>query len=112
MSPDRPATRLATRIAFLIAGFGVSCRAPPAPFAKERLQVNEGVLGLLLLCLGVGSIMAMTLTGYVNVCYGSRPMILAGCIGLSLILPLLSLFFFFFLFGLFFFVFCFVLGFF
>jgi len=91
MSPDRPATRLATRIAFLIAGFGVSCWAPLVPFAKERLQVNEGVLGLLLLCLGVGSIMAMTLTGYVNARYGSRPMILAGCIGLSLILPLLSL---------------------
>jgi predicted MFS family arabinose efflux permease len=91
MSPDRPATRLATRIAFLIAGFGVSCWAPLVPFAKQRLMVNEGVLGLLLLCLGVGSIMAMTLTGYVNARYGSRPMILAGCIGLSTILPLLSL---------------------
>ena len=91
MSPDRPATRLATRIAFLIAGFGVSCWAPLVPFAKARLLVHEGVLGLLLLCLGVGSIMAMTLTGYVNARHGSRPMILAGCIGLSLILPLLPL---------------------
>jgi len=91
MSPDRPATRLATRIAFFIAGFGVACWAPLVPFAKARLLVNEGVLGLLLLCLGVGSIMAMTLTGYINARYGSRPMILAGCIGLSIILPLLSL---------------------
>ncbi|HEY2400446.1 MAG TPA: hypothetical protein VGI23_08825, partial [Steroidobacteraceae bacterium] len=62
MSPDRPATRLATRIAFLIAGFGVACWAPLVPFAKARLMVNEGVLGLLLLCLGVGSIGAMTFT--------------------------------------------------
>jgi predicted MFS family arabinose efflux permease len=91
MSPDRPATRLATRVAFFIAGFGVACWAPLVPFAKARLLVNEGVLGLLLLCLGVGSIMAMTLTSYVNARYGSRPMILAGCLGLSLILPLLSL---------------------
>src|SRR5438552_2263345 len=91
MSPDRPATRLATRIAFLIAGFGVACWAPLVPFAKARLMVNEGVLGLLLLCLGVGSIGAMTFTGVINNRYGSKPMILAGCIGLSLILPLLPL---------------------
>jgi predicted MFS family arabinose efflux permease len=54
-------------------------------------MVNEGVLGLLLLCLGLGSIGAMTLTGVVNDRYGSKPMILAGCIGLSVVLPLLSL---------------------
>jgi hypothetical protein len=30
------------------------------------LLVNEGVFGLLLLCLGLGSITAMTLTGIVN----------------------------------------------
>src|SRR4051794_22301682 len=90
-SADRPATRLATRLAFLVAGFGVACWAPLIPFAKQRLMVNEGVLGLLLLCLGVGSILAMTLTGVVNARYGSRPMILAGSLGLSIILPLLSL---------------------
>jgi len=54
-------------------------------------MVNEGVLGLLLLCLGLGSIGAMTLTGVINDRYGSKPMIIAGCIGLSVILPLLPL---------------------
>src|SRR3954454_25268944 len=91
MPPDRPATRLATRLAFLVAGFGVSCWAPPVPFAKERLMVNEGVLGLLLLCLGLGSIAAMTLTGVMNERYGSKPMFCPGCVGLSVILPLLPL---------------------
>ena len=91
MPPDRPATRLATRLAFLVAGFGVSCWAPLVPFAKQRLMVNDAVLGLLLLCLGLGSIGAMALTGVVNDRYGSKPMIIAGCLGLSLILPLLSL---------------------
>src|SRR3954464_5911390 len=91
MAPDRPATRLATRLAFLVAGFGVSCWAPLVPFAKERLMVNEGVLGLLLLCLRLGSIGAMTLTGVINDRYGSKPMIIAGCVGLSVVLPLLSL---------------------
>ena len=91
MQSDQPATRLATRVAFLIAGFGIACWAPLVPFAKARLMVNDGVLGLLLLCLGVGSILSMTLTGVVNARYGSRPMILAGCLGMTLILPLLSL---------------------
>lgn len=91
MHPDQPATRLATRLAFLVAGFGVACWAPLVPFAKARLMVNDAVLGLLLLCLGIGSIMAMTLTGIVNARYGSRPMILAGCLGLTLVLPLLPL---------------------
>jgi hypothetical protein len=59
LTADRPATRLATRLAFLVAGFGVACWAPLVPFAKERLQVDDGVLGLLLLCLGVGSVAAM-----------------------------------------------------
>ena len=32
-SADRPATRLATRLAFLVAGFGIACWAPLVPFA-------------------------------------------------------------------------------
>ena len=38
LSADRPETRLATRLAFLVAGFGVACWAPLVPFAKQRLQ--------------------------------------------------------------------------
>jgi len=75
---DRPETRLGTRLAFLVAGFGVASWAPLVPFVKERLQVDDGVLGLLLLCLGVGSIAAMLLTGVLSARYGSRPIILAG----------------------------------
>lgn len=91
MPPDQSATRLATRLAFFVAGFAVACWAPLVPFAKERLMVNDAVLGVLLLCLGVGSILAMTLTGIINARYGSKPMILAACLGLTAILPLLPL---------------------
>ena len=89
LTADRPATRLATRLAFLVAGFGVACWAPLVPFAKERLQVDDGILGLLLLCLGVGSVAAMLLTGVLSVRYGSRPIILTGGFGLAVLLPLL-----------------------
>ena len=89
LTADRPATRLATRLAFLAAGFGAACWAPLVPFAKERLQVDDGILGLLLLCLGVGSVAAMLLTGVLSVRYGSRPIILTGGFGLAVLLPLL-----------------------
>jgi MFS family permease len=73
----------------LVAGFGVACWAPLVPFAKERLHVDDGALGLLLLCLGVGSVALMFLTGVLNARYGSRPIILAGGFGLAVLLPLL-----------------------
>jgi predicted MFS family arabinose efflux permease len=90
-SADRPATRLATRLAFLVAGFGIACWAPLVPFAKTRLGVDDGVLGLLLLSLGIGSVVAMLLTGIVSARYGSKPIIIAGGLGLALVLPLLAI---------------------
>ena len=90
-SADRPATRLATRLAFLVAGFGIACWAPLVPFAKMRLGVDDGVLGLLLLSLGIGSVVAMLLTGIMSARYGSKPIIIAGGLGLALALPLLAI---------------------
>jgi len=44
-SANRPATRLATRLSFLVAGFGIACWAPLVPFAKQRLAIDDGSLG-------------------------------------------------------------------
>src|ERR1700733_10581763 len=88
-SADRPATRLATRLAFLVAGFGIACWAPLVPLAKQRLMIDDGVLGLLLLCLGIGSVAAMLLTGALSARYGSKPMIVIGGVGVAVPLPLL-----------------------
>lgn len=90
ISADRPATRLATRLSFLVAGFGMACWAPLVPFAKERLAVDDAVLGLLLLSLGIGSVVAMLATGTLSARHGTRPIIIAGGIGLALVLPLLA----------------------
>lgn len=87
MSTDSPSTRLATRLAFLVAGFGLACWAPLVPFAKQRLGISDGVLGLLLLCLGIGSVVAMLVTGVVSARHGSRPVIIAGGLGVALLLP-------------------------
>src|ERR1700716_1678196 len=91
VSSDRPATRLATWLSFLVAGFGIACWAPLVPFAKQRLAIDDGTLGLLLLCLGVGSVVAMLLTGFLSARYGSKPIIVIGGLGLAVLLPLLPI---------------------
>jgi predicted MFS family arabinose efflux permease len=90
-SADRAGTRLATRLSFLATGFAMACWAPLVPFAKARTGVDDGQLGLLLLCLGIGSIMAMPTTGILSARLGSKPMILSGGLGLVLLLPVLSI---------------------
>ncbi len=90
LSADTPATRLATRLAFLVAGFGIACWAPLVPFAKQRLQVDDGLLGLLLLCIGIGSVGAMLLTGVLSARHGSRAIIVCGGFGMVAVLPLLA----------------------
>jgi predicted MFS family arabinose efflux permease len=89
-SADNPSTRLATRLAFFVAGFAVSCWAPLVPYAKDRLAVDERMLGILLLCLGIGSLLAMFFTGMLSARFGTRPVILASCLGLCVTLPFLA----------------------
>ena len=86
-----PRAALATRLAFLAAGFVMASWAPLIPFAKAQVGATEGVFGLLLLCLGLGSIVAMPLTGYLSARMGARPMILLGGYGLVALLPVLVL---------------------
>lgn len=90
-SANRPQTRLATRLAFLVAGFGLAGWAPLVPFARDRLGVNEGELGLLLLCLGVGSVSAMMFTGMLSARYGARRVIGAGGLVMALAFPGLAI---------------------
>jgi MFS family permease len=83
--------RVATRLAFLVAGFGTACWGPLVPFAKARLLVDERVLGLLLLCLGVGSMLAMFFSGVLSTRYGSRRVIVVSGVGFSALLPSLAI---------------------
>lgn len=88
---DGPATRLATRLVFLVAGFGIACWAPLVPFAKGRLALDDGALGLILLCIGAGSVVAMLATGPLSARYGSKPIIMGSGIALGVVLPTLSI---------------------
>lgn len=82
--------RLATRLAFVVAGFTSACWAPLVPFAKLRLGVNEAELGVLLLSFGAGSILGVSMAGFVATRIGSRPVVIVGGLGLCALLPTLS----------------------
>lgn len=90
-SADRPATRLATRLAFLVAGFALASWAPLVPIVRQRLAIDDAALGLILLSLGVGSLFSMLLTGVVSARYGSKPVIIAGSVALTVLLPVLPI---------------------
>ena len=83
--------KLATRLAFVAAGFGVACWAPLVPFAKTRCHLGDDTMGLVLLLLGAGSIVAMPLAANLSARFSSKPIVLFGGVGLAVILPLLSI---------------------
>ena len=79
-----------TRIAFFIAGFGLAAWAPLVPYAKARAGLDEATLGLLLLCLGTGSILAMPMAGLLATRFGCRKVLIGGTLLICLALPLLA----------------------
>lgn len=82
--------QMSTRIAFFIAGFGIAAWAPLVPYAKARAGLDEGTLGLLLLCLGVGSILAMPMAGILATRFGCRRVLSGGTLLICAALPLLA----------------------
>src|SRR5688500_7879469 len=84
---DKAAQRFSTRAAFFIAGFGMAAWAPLVPFAKARSGLDDGGLGLLLLGLGAGSIVAMPVAGALAARVGCRRVIAVATVTIALTLP-------------------------
>lgn len=80
----------ATRAAFFIPGFMIACWAPLVPFAKVRLNLDEAQLGVLLLCLGLGSLIAMPLSGMLAARKGCRLVMIVTVVVMLAMLPLLT----------------------
>jgi predicted MFS family arabinose efflux permease len=83
--------RLATRIVFFIAGYVTATWAVLVPYAKANTGVNEATLGSLLLCLGMGALIAMPLTGMLTSRYGCRRVIVTALAIVMLTTPLLAI---------------------
>ncbi|KAF1005784.1 MAG: Inner membrane protein YbjJ [Luteibacter sp.] len=81
----------ATRLIFLLSGIGMASWAPMVPYAKARLGLDDGVLGLVLLCMGCGATVAMPLAGFLTHRFGNRDVIGVSGLLLCIALPLLTL---------------------
>lgn len=83
--------RLATRLSFFSLGFATAAWAPLIPFAQQRLNLNHADFGLLLLCMGIGSMIAMPATGALVKRWGCRPLIAVALMLLMMLLPSLTM---------------------
>ena len=79
----------ATRAVFFIGGFGAASWAPLVPLLKDRLGIAEDVLGLLLLCIGIGSLLTMPLSGAAAARLGCRRVLAAASAAYACILLIL-----------------------
>lgn len=87
---DQSRLNWGTRTIFLINGLGMSAWAPLVPFARDRLQLSGASLGALLLCLGVGSLAAMPVTGTLVAKFGCRRVICFSTLLVLMMMPLLA----------------------
>ena len=82
--------RTATRLTFFYAGIALGSLAPLVPLAKVRLGIDPGELGAVLLCMGLGSLLAMTTTVFFTSRFACRTIIASAAPVLVVLLPVLA----------------------
>ncbi|HIV56255.1 MAG TPA: MFS transporter [Candidatus Anaerobiospirillum stercoravium] len=78
------------RVGFLAAGFAIAAWAPIIPYIKARFGLDEHGLGLLLLCVGSGSLFSSPLAGFLTARLGCKIPIFAAATLWALCLVLIS----------------------
>ncbi|KPC54726.1 MFS transporter [Amantichitinum ursilacus] len=86
----QPACR-ATRLIFLVIGIANASWAVMVPYAKLRLNLDDAVLGSILLTLGCGAMLAMPLTSMLLKHWGSAQVIRVAGVAMLLVIPALVL---------------------
>ena len=84
LSRDTSHASRASRLGFFIAGFGLAVWAPLVPYVRERISMSDATFGLMLLCVGIGSLTCMPLSSGLVARLGIRNVALS-CIALLLI---------------------------
>lgn len=85
---DARRARIAVAVIFLANGFVVGSWTPHVPLAKERLDVDVGVLGAAFLAMAVGALVAMPLAGWLVGRWGSAPVTRLLAVPVSFVLAL------------------------
>ena len=75
---------------FFVGGFGTASWVPLVPLLKARLDVAEDVLGLLLLCIGIGSLLTMPIAGFLAGRFGCRRVLAVDSVVFAALLILLA----------------------
>ena len=76
----------AAKSMFFIGGFGAATWAPLVPLLKDRLQLTEDILGLLILCVGIGSLLTMPISGAAATRWGCRRVLITAAAAYGIIL--------------------------
>ncbi|MFI6157954.1 MFS transporter [Kitasatospora sp. NPDC051170] len=82
------AARLALTVIFAVDGFLFAAWVVRIPDVRSQVSASHSALGLALLCLSVGAVLAMPLVGRLCLRYGSRPVTVGSLTLLSLAVPL------------------------
>lgn len=83
--------RLAVSAFFFLNGLCFASWASRIPAIQERLQLNEGALGTLLLCIPIGALTSLPLSGWVITRTGSRPVMILSAMLYALCLCMIGL---------------------
>ena len=75
---DREAN--ATRAIFFVSGFGAASWAPLVPVLRGRLAIADDLLGVLLLCIGIGSLLVMPVAGVLAERIGCRRVLIVSAV--------------------------------
>ncbi|MDX1415844.1 MAG: MFS transporter [Candidatus Promineifilaceae bacterium] len=83
--------RLSVLGAFFINGFLIATWVARIPAIQEKLNLSKGTLGLVLLGMGIGVLVALSLAGSLIARFSSRTVTLAASLAMCFFLPLLAL---------------------
>lgn len=79
---------VANRTAFMIIGIIEAAWAPLVPYVKNAFAIDEGTLGLLMLCSGLGSICALPFAGLSVNRFGAKKVVhVSGLLMVAALLP-------------------------
>ena len=89
--PDNGSEVVSTKAMFFCSGLATAAWAGIIPIIKANTGIDDGTLGLLLLCLGMGAILSMPLAGAVATRLGCKLVMLVTLCVFSVVLMLLPL---------------------
>ncbi|MEO8475093.1 MAG: MFS transporter, partial [Chryseolinea sp.] len=83
--------RIAVNIAFFVNGFVLANWASRLPRIQEIYQIDDGTIGLVLLALSIGAVIAMPFTGWVIIRNGSKKITIVSATAYCLIISLIPI---------------------